>query len=133
MNYLLDTNACIRYLNGRSEALRRHVDRAGDDQIVLCSIVKAELAFGAVKCEHPDQVLQAQQTFTARFLSLPFDDAAAISYATIRFDLESRGQPIGANDLMIAAVALANGLTVVTHNTDEFSRVSGLAVVDWEV
>jgi len=130
--FLLDTNACIRYLNARSEVLRRRIDEAGDDQIAVCSVVKAELAFGAAKCKAPDRVLALQQMFTARFVSMPFDDSAAVAYATIRADLESRGLPIGANDLMIAAIALANRLTLVTQNTDEFSRVNGLGVVDWE-
>lgn len=63
---------------------------------------------------------------------MPFDDAAAHSYAAIRAALEKQGQPIGPNDTLIAAIALANGLTVVTHNAGEFSRVPGLLFEDWE-
>lgn len=73
----------------------------------------------------------AVKAFVAPFVSLPFDDSAADLYGQIRFDLQSRGQMIGPNDLMIAAIAKDNGLLLVTHNTSEFSRVPGLPVVDW--
>ena len=68
-----------------------------------------------------------------RTRSVAFDDAAAQAYGTIRADLEQAGRPIGPNDLMIAAITLASGLTLVTHNTDEFQRVPGLTIEDWEV
>jgi tRNA(fMet)-specific endonuclease VapC len=63
---------------------------------------------------------------------MPFDDAAAQTYGVIRAVLEKEGRPIGPNDMLIAAIALANGLTVVTHNTAEFGRVPGLLLDDWE-
>ena len=66
-------------------------------------------------------------------VSLPFDDAAAEPYGRIRADLTARGQTIGGNDMLIAAIALANGCTLVTHNTAEFSRVPGLVIEDWQV
>lgn len=64
---------------------------------------------------------------------MPFDDAAAVVYAEIRAALAQAGKPIGPNDLQIAAIALANDLTLVTHNTREFSRVQGLKLADWEI
>ena len=76
--------------------------------------------------------LSVQRAFFARYRSLPFDDSAAETYGRIRGDLESRGTPIGAMDLLIAAIGLANNLTVVTHNLREFSRIAGLRTVDWE-
>jgi tRNA(fMet)-specific endonuclease VapC len=63
---------------------------------------------------------------------VPFDDRAGEEYAKVRADLAAKGTPIGPNDLLIAAIALANGLTLVTHNTTEFSRVLGLRLEDWE-
>jgi tRNA(fMet)-specific endonuclease VapC len=63
---------------------------------------------------------------------LPFDENAAAHYAAIRADLAAKGTPIGPNDLLIAAIALANGLILVTHNTTEFSRVVGLSLADWQ-
>lgn len=68
----------------------------------------------------------------AQFASVPFDDAAAEEYGKLRAYLSSAGQLIGPNDLLIAAIALANGLTLVTHNTAEFSRVPGLTIDDWQ-
>lgn len=65
--------------------------------------------------------------------SLPFDDSVAHAYGQIRAQLEQAGMPIGPNDLMIAAITLTHGLTLVTHNTREFKRVAGLSLADWEV
>ncbi len=132
MTYLLDTNPCIVYLSGRSERLRRRFDAIGDKDIVVCSIVFAELCFGAAKSLDPNTTLRRQQEFLERFRSLPFDDAATRVYGPIRADLERAGTTIGANDLLIASIAIANGLILVSHNIGEFSRVSGLTVEDWE-
>ena len=93
---------------------------------------KAELFYGAMKSNNPVRVLEWQQHFLACYVSIPFDDAAARRYGVIRAELERTGMPIGANDLMIAAIAAANGLVLVTHNTREFTRIAELAVEDWE-
>jgi tRNA(fMet)-specific endonuclease VapC len=68
-----------------------------------------------------------------RFISLPFDDQSAIIYGQIRAQLVASGTPIGPNDLLIASIALANNLILVTHNTREFSRVEDLRLEDWEI
>lgn len=73
------------------------------------------------------------RAFLARFAVLPIGGAESEQYGLLRSDLAKRGLPIGPNDLWIAAVALANGLTLVTHNTAEFSRVAGLTLEDWQV
>jgi tRNA(fMet)-specific endonuclease VapC len=91
------------------------------------------LYYGAARSTNPARERAAVDAFAAPFACLPFDHTAADVYATIRADLESRGLPIGANDYLIAAVALANNLTLVTHNTTEFTRVKGLVVEDWEI
>jgi tRNA(fMet)-specific endonuclease VapC len=96
-------------------------------------VVKAELFYGAMKSQRPEQTLAKQQCFLATFHSLPFDDEAALIFAKIRADLQRQGQPIGPYDMQIAAIALANDLTLVTHNTREFSRVNGLKLADWEI
>ena len=85
-----------------------------------------------MKSNHPATTLQKQKDFLLPYLSPPFDDAATAAYATIRADLERIGTPIGGNDLMIAAIAMTAGLTVVTHNCREFGRVAGLQAEDWE-
>lgn len=99
----------------------------------MCSIVKAELSYGVRKSQHPQRSLEKQQQFVDHFVSLPFDDKAAEIYGQIRAELERVGTPIGPNDLMIAAIAVANDVTLVTHNTREFSRVKGLKFEDWEL
>jgi tRNA(fMet)-specific endonuclease VapC len=132
MKYLLDTNTCIRYLNQRSERAAARLKAENERDIVVCSVVRAELYFGAMKSSQPDVTMTKQRAFAERFTSLPFDDAAAEHYARIRADLARVGTPVGPNDLLIAAIALANELTLVTHNTAEFGRVSGLKIEDWE-
>ncbi len=132
MKYLLDTNTCIRYLNGRSEKIKQNMAAVSQQDIALCSVVKAELFYGAMKSLHPENNLARQRRFTDSFVSLPFDDNAAEVYGQIRAQLEKAGTPIGPNDLLIAAIALANNLTLVTHNTREFSRIAILPCEDWE-
>ncbi|MEM7034077.1 MAG: type II toxin-antitoxin system VapC family toxin [Chloroflexota bacterium] len=132
MKYLLDTNACIRFLNGRSASLRKNILTKNSDDLVLCSVVKAELFYGARKSRYPERSLEKQLTFITRFISLPFDDKAAEEYSRIRADLELNGLMIGPNDLMIAAIALVNNVTLITHNTREFGRVEKLVIEDWE-
>jgi tRNA(fMet)-specific endonuclease VapC len=112
---------------------RIQVGNAAD--IYLCSVVLGELIFGAFHSGPAHQAANLAQIATLRqqFASLPFDDTAAEQYGAVREDLLRKGLSIGPNDLMIAAIALANGLTLVTHNTAEFSRVTGLALEDWQV
>jgi len=133
MNYLLDCNACIVFLNKRSEKLKQRLELCEPKQMLLCSVVKAELFYGAMKSQNPERSLSKVENFCAHFQSLPFDDKAALAYGKIRAELSAIGQPIGANDFMIAAIALANNITLVTHNTREFSRISGLSLEDWEL
>lgn len=133
MKYLLDTNTCIGYLNGRSPAVFQRLNEIPESDICVCSVVKLELRYGALRSEYIEKTLEKQRTFLDRFVSLPFDDAAHIYAAQVRVDLARVGTPIGPNDLLIAAIALANNLTLITHNTREFSRVNGLKIEDWEV
>ncbi|MBC7813991.1 MAG: type II toxin-antitoxin system VapC family toxin [Burkholderiales bacterium] len=133
MKYLLDTNTCIRHLNQRSAAITQRLGAISEAEIVLCSVVKAELYTGAMKSQTPEQTFAKQRAFTERYASLPFDDDAALVYGRIRAMLEKAGTPIGPNDLMIAAIALANDLILVTSNTREFSRIAELQLEDWQV
>ena len=104
--------------------------RVGADAIVTSIIVVAELRFGAVK-RGSSSLSQRIEGVLRRTTILPFTAPADAIYARIRANLERRGTPIGSNDLVIAATALAEGLTLVTHNTREFTRVDGLDVEDW--
>jgi tRNA(fMet)-specific endonuclease VapC len=132
MRFLLDTNVCIRYLNGRSEAIKRELLVRRREDVVMCSVVKAELCYGAFKSRNPVINLERQRSFVEGFISLPLDDNAAEIYGRIRADLERIGRPIGPNDLLIAAIAIANDATLVTHNIREFGRINGLTIQDWE-
>jgi tRNA(fMet)-specific endonuclease VapC len=95
-------------------------------------VVKAELFYGAMNSQNPAKTLALQEIFLNQFVSLPFDDRAAKIFGEIRAHLARLGTPIGPYDLQIAAIALANDVTLVTHNTREFSRVPHLRIEDWE-
>ena len=101
-------------------------------EICLCSVVKAELIYGALRSARTAENLRLLNRFFRTFPSIPFDDACAEAYGAIRSELEKVGSPIGPNDLMIASVARTNDLILITHNVKEFSRVIGLNIEDWE-
>ena len=132
MRNLLDTNACIALLNGSSIYLVARVARCAPADFAISSVTEAELLYGA---RHSARVAHNLRTLT-RFLeplpSLSFDTRAAEHYGRVRAELAARGTPIGGNDIMIAATALAHDLVVITRNTREFNRVVGLRVEDWE-
>ena len=133
MRYSLDTNTCIRYINGRSDAIRQKLPTVPARDIVVCSIVRGELAYGAAKSQTPEESAAKQARFLKPYGTLPFDDAAALAYGHIRAHLEKAGTPIGPYDMQIAAIAVGHSLIVVTHNTQEFGRIPWLMVEDWEV
>lgn len=133
MRYLLDTNVCVMYLNGRSPSIRDLIVATPAEDMAVCSVVKAELFYGALRSNNPQRTLERQQAFLSQFVSLPFQDEAALLAGRIRAKLAKAGTPIGSYDLQIAAIALTNGLTLITHNTREFERVEGLQIEDWEV
>jgi tRNA(fMet)-specific endonuclease VapC len=132
MKYLLDTNTCIRIINGRSQAVRARLLTVPPSDVAICSIVRAELFYGSAKSQTPAASRKKQDVFLAPFATLPFDDAAANAYGQLRADLEKAGTPIGPLDMQIAAIALAQQLILVTHNSREFSRIQGLQLEDWE-
>jgi tRNA(fMet)-specific endonuclease VapC len=133
VKYLLDTNVLVRLLRPRySSVILRRLEQIGELDVAVCSIVRAELVTGALRSQHADHNLRLVNELMSNFESLPFDDRAADHAGRIRTELEGLGTPIGPNDLLIAAIAVSNGLTLVTHNITEFERVRGLAVADWE-
>ena len=131
MIYLLDTNAWIGYLNGCSLAIANRIATTGLSNLRLCSVVVAELAFGAHKGTKTAENLRVLDNLQRNLISLPFDDGAALVYGRVRAHLQKMGTPIGPNDLMIASIALVNDLTLVTHDIREFSRVPSLKLEDW--
>ena len=132
MRYLLDTNVCIRIINKRSMSARAKLRTVPPSDIVVCSVVRAELFYGAAKSQTPKATRHKQDLFLQPFTTLSFDDLAANTYGKIRAQLESVGKPVGPLDMQIAAIALTHNLTLVTHNIREFSRVENLNLEDWE-
>lgn len=133
MKYLLDTNTCIRYINGRAPLIREHMRQVADSDIVVSTVTKAEMYTGSAKSQTPQRSRAHQDAFFIRFASLPFDETAADAFGHIRAHLELAGTPIGPYDMQIAAIAIAYDLIIVTHNTREFGRVPGLTIEDWEI
>jgi len=131
MAWLPDTNVWIQVLKQPGGRLEQTVLSHPPDHILLCSVVKAELWHGAHKYGRTDRRLAVLAKLFAGLVSLPFDDDAAWHYADIRHQLEFAGSVIGPNDLKIAAICRASGLTMVTSNTAEFSRVPNLQIEDW--
>ncbi len=133
MIYLLDTNVWIRVLRNPSSSLAPRFRAIVPADIRICSIVVAELRHGCLRSAKPTANRAAVDALLAPYTSLPFDDAAAEQFASIRHALELTGLMIGPYDVQIAAIALTNNCTLVTHNTSEFSRVPGLVLEDWEM
>lgn len=101
--------------------------------VALCSVVIAELRFGALRSQNRAKNMADVEQFVSGFRALPFDNDAAVRHAELRAHLSPLGTPVGPHDAMIAAIALAHDLILVTHNTTEFSRVPGLKLEDCQV
>jgi tRNA(fMet)-specific endonuclease VapC len=127
--FLADTDLCIGYLRGERAALKWFQSHS-PNEIVICSVVRGELAVGVWK-SRDSKNFEVLERFLALFPSDPFDDAAAAEYGRLRARLEVEGHMIGANDSLIAAIALSNRRTVVTRNEREFRRAPGLRVETW--
>ena len=134
MRFLIDTNVWIDFLRGTrgSENIRSRLRAEPKTHVLFCSIVKAELLYGAEKSDRRLTNLANLADLFSHYDSFDFDDRSAEQYARICADLERRGSPIANVDLMIAAIALANDLTFVTHNTSDFDRIPRLRLQDWQ-
>lgn len=130
MGYLLDTNILSDLIRNPFGPVAQRIEVVGARAVCTSIIVAAELRYGSAKKGSPR--LQARvEDILATIPVLPLEVPADADYGRQRAQLEASGQPIGGNDLLIAAHALALGLTLVTHNTREFSRIVGLQVEDW--
>lgn len=127
-----DSNVWIAILRGRDPQVEARYRATPRNSIVVPSIVAGELYLGAEKGGNPDGFAKVDRLIDP-YAILPFGEPEMRHYARLRAHLERTGQIIGANDLIIAATALAAGATLVTHNTREFSRVPGLSLVDWQI
>jgi len=130
MRYLLDTNIVSDLIRNPQGRVAAHIKKIGETRICTSIIVAAELHYGATKKGSPRLTAQLEAVLGALEI-LPFDSPADSVYGLIGARLEQAGQPIGGNDLLIAAQAIAFGYTIVTDNQKEFARVAGLALENW--
>jgi len=131
MMYFFDTNICIYFLKGVFPELQKRVLATEPDKIRIPSMVAAELIYGAQKSQKAAETLEKVKRFLKPLQIIPFDEEAAFFYGNIRAALEKAGNTIGFNDIIIAATVLAHNGTLVTNNSGEFSRISGLNLENW--
>ena len=130
MKYMLDTNIVIYVLKRRPIEVLASFN-AHAQHMAISAITLAELMHGAEKSSKVSENLATVDDFCSRLEVLPYTAKAAQHYGSIRAHLEKLGQPIGVNDLHIAAHARSEGLTLVTNNLSEFTRVPGLLMENW--
>jgi tRNA(fMet)-specific endonuclease VapC len=130
--HLLDTNIVSYFVRGNYPAVRRHIARAPIDSLAVSTVTEAELLFWVLCRPGSLRTHVGVEDFLLRVPSLPWDAGAAQSYALTRDALKRRGLVLSTTDLMIAAHALALGLTLVTHD-QVFAFVDGLRTEDWTV
>lgn len=128
--HLLDTNILSELIRNPQGIVRDRIAEVGESSVCISRIVAAEVRYGCTK-KNSQRLTEQADSILAVLPVLPLEAGVDRHYADIRNDLEARGLPIGPNDLFIAAHARALGLTVVTHNVEEFQRVKGLKVEDW--
>ena len=128
--YLLDTNIISDLIRNPKGKVAGHIARVGESNVCTSIIVAAELRYGCAK-SGSKRLLEAVESLLGELEVLPLEIPSDMEYGKIRAALERKGSPIGGNDLLIAAHALAIEATIVTANVDEFSRVDGLPVQNW--
>jgi tRNA(fMet)-specific endonuclease VapC len=129
--YMLDTDTCSYIMKRSNEKLLKRLKHVPVTDVCISVVVKAELLYGVELSPRRQQDELALKSFLDYVAVLDFSDEAASHYARIRADLKRRGAMIGANDLLIAAHARSEGLTLITNNTREFGRVPYLALENW--
>jgi tRNA(fMet)-specific endonuclease VapC len=131
LSRLLDTNTCIYLIRRRPKEALQRFERFEVGEVGVSVITVSELRYGVEKSTRPEQNLRALEQFLLPLEVQDFGPEATVSYGRIRASLEERGMPIGPLDTLIAAHALSLGATLVTNNSREFERVSGLQIEDW--
>lgn len=132
MNYFIDSNVVIDAIRSKqASTISEHFKKVDFSQIKISTVVIAELEYGALHSSNYSKSRNQYRNFIKGFEIIPFTEKEADFYGKIRQQLTEDGTPIGANDMLIAATALADEAVIVTHNVDEFSRVKGLIVEDW--
>ena len=131
MTYLLDTDTCSFLMRQTSALLQERFANIAANAVAMSVITHGELLTGLARKPGATQLAERLKRLCIAVPTLELPLEAAHHYAQARATLESKGTPIGSNDLWIAAHALATGSTLVTHNTREFKRVNGLKLEDW--
>lgn len=131
VRYLLDTNICIYIAKRHPPEVAGRFERLRPGDVGMSMITYGELLFGAEKSQHPERAQERLQRFVGLVPVLALPEESPHHYARIRAALERAGTPIGANDLWIAAHALATRLILVSNNLREFDRIAGLATENW--
>jgi tRNA(fMet)-specific endonuclease VapC len=127
---MLDTNIVSDFVRNPRGPVAMRMFSLVDEDLCTSVVVAAELRYGGAK-SGSERLLERIEQALERMTILPFEEPADRAYAMIRTDLERRGEPIGANDMLIAAHALSSGCVLVTDNEREFRRVADLTVVNW--
>ena len=130
MRYLLDTNIVSDLVRNPQGKVAQRIRKVGETQVCTSIIVAAELRYGAAKKGSPRLAAQLETVLGALEV-LPLEPPVDATYGSLRTRLEQAGTPIGANDLLIAAHALALGYTIITDNEREFARVEDLQLQNW--
>lgn len=131
MKLMLDTNICIYIIKKQPPTVLNRFPEYQIGDIGISSITLSELRYGVAKSQYKEKNSRALDEFIIPLEVVSFDEGAALAYGDVRATLENAGTPIGSMDCLIAAHALWLGVTLVTNNTREFSRVTGLHIVDW--
>lgn len=131
VRYLLDTNICIYIAKHNPPAVRARFEQISADALAISVITLGELQHGAEKSQSRDKALAALRQLQSAIQVMPLTTAVGQHHGEIRSGLERAGQPIGNNDLWIAAHARAEGWVLVTNNERGFRRVAGLVVENW--
>ena len=131
MKALLDTNICIYMIKNKPPEVRKHFQRFTPGDIAISSITVAELQYGVEKSAAREKNALALEAFLLPLEIAPFDLNSALVYGKIRANLERQGTPIGGMDMLIAAQAIAQGFTLITHNLKEFQRIPSLQCETW--
>ena len=131
MKYFLDTNVIADSIRGKKQRLFDYFSRISASDIYVSAIVVAELEFGAAHSNDYAKNKRLYEDFITDFTVVPFEKSHSVVYGEIRHYLTAKGTPIGLNDMLIAATAIANDAVLVTHNTDEFARIPNIRLQDW--
>ena len=131
MKVMLDTNTCIAIIRKKSPQVLKRFKAYKVGDIGISWVTLAELEFGVAKSQHLEKNQAALDEFVLPLEIANFDRDVARVYGRVRATLEKKGLPIGSLDIMIGAHALSLGVTLATNNTREFSRITGLTIVDW--